>query len=94
VVVHVEHDPETDLMGPIDEAGKVVGSAIQSRRRVEIHAVVPPAEATGKFCDRHHLDRGHAERGQRRQLARGRVPRPLRREGTDVQLVEDLAGAA
>ena len=74
----------------IDEAAKIVGRAVQARRREEIDAVVTPAEAAGEIRHGHDFDHRDAELGERGELARRRAPRSFARERADVQLVNDL----
>ena len=57
-------------------------------RRVE-HAVVAPATGTGEGRDGHQLDRRHAQLAKPGQPGRDRSERALRREGADVELVEN-----
>ena len=77
-------------MGAIDETAEIVGRAVQMTGRKQVDAVISPAEATGEFRDRHHLDRRDAQIRQRRQVIHGGAPRALGREGADVQLVKHL----
>ena len=94
VVDDVEDDAKAEGMGAVHEAAEVVGRAVQPGRGEQVHAVVAPAEAAGEVGDRHHFHDGNTQLGQRRQLAGGRLPRPFRREGADVHLVNDLPLAA
>ena len=56
VVNDVENHAQAMLMRRIDEAAKIVGRAIQPRRREQIDAVVTPAEAALKLGDRHDFE--------------------------------------
>ena len=74
VVDDVENDAEAERMGAIDERAKIVGRAVEARRRIEIDAVVAPAErpaksATGIIS----IDRD-AEIGERGQFAPSPLP--------------------
>ena len=66
-----------------------------SARRADVDAVVAPAAVAGELGDRHQLDRGDAQLGQRRQV-RDRRPSnvPSGGERADVQLVDDELVAA
>src|SRR5260370_1047063 len=77
-------------VGAVDEAAEVVRGAVQPGRGEQVHAVVAPAEAAGEVGDGHDLEDGDAEVGEVGQGALGGRPGALRREGADVQLVEDL----
>ena len=70
---------------------QIVRRPVEPRRRVEVDAVVAPAEAAGEIGDGHHLDDRDAEIGERVELGRRSLPRAGRRERADVELVEDLA---
>src|SRR5215831_6692165 len=78
-------------MGAIDEAPEVVWRAVEARRRVQIHAVVSPAEFPGKFGHRHDLDHGYSQPREFVEFARGRRPRAFARERPDVHFINDLA---
>ena len=71
VVDDVENDAHAERMGALDEPPQIVGPAVQARRREQIHAVVPPAEAAFKIGDRHHLDHGDAGMCKLRQFGFG-----------------------
>ena len=92
VVDHVENDRETALMCRIDQRTQVVRSAIDASRRVKQHAVVTPVACPRKIGDRHDLDCCNAEVDQVIELADRRVEGSLRREGANVQLVNDQFG--
>ena len=79
-------------MGTIDERAKIVGRTVQMRRRVEIDAVVAPAEAPLELGDRHHFDHRDAEPGEFLQFTCGRRPRPFAGERAHVHFVNNLAG--
>ncbi len=89
VVDDVEHDGEAVRVASVDEPLQAVRLAVGVMRRPEVDAVVPPAAHTRELRDRHQLDGGDAEVDERRQLLDRRFEGSLRREGTDVQLVED-----
>ena len=90
VVDHVEDDPEAERVRAIDERPQIVRRAIEPRRRIQVDAVVAPAEAAGKVGDGHHLDDRDAEIGERLQLGGRRAPGAFGGEGADVQLVDHL----
>src|SRR5688500_5107679 len=60
VVHHIENHAQTQRMRAINKSTKVIGAAIESRRRKEIYAIVAPAETARKIGDRHYLDQGDA----------------------------------
>ena len=93
VVDDVENHPEAQRVGAVHETTKIVGLAVEPRRRIEVDAVVPPPEASGKIGDGHDLEHGHAQARERGQLAHRCRPRPFARERADVHLIEDLAVA-
>ena len=61
VVDDVEDDGEAQRVRAVHEAAKIVGLAVEPRRRIEIDAVVPPPEPSNEIRDRHDLEHGHAE---------------------------------
>ena len=93
VVDDVENHAEPERVRAVDEPPQIVRPPVGAGGREEIDAVVAPAETAGELGDRHHLDAGDAQRLQPRQLACGRRPGALGREGADVQLVEHLSAA-
>jgi hypothetical protein len=88
VVDHVEHDPEPDPMRRIDEAAKVVGRAVATRRSEEGDAVVTPVSLSREIGDRHELDRRHPEVAKMLETRLDAGERSFRGETADVQLVE------
>ena len=78
VVDDIENHAQAMLMRRIDEAAKIVGRAVEPRRREQIDAVVAPAEAALKLRDRHDFQHRHARLGEPRQLLRWRRPKFLR----------------
>ena len=92
IVDDVEDDPDAKGVRAVDEAAKVVRRAVEMRGGEEIHAVVTPAEATGKVADGHHLHQGYPQAGELRKLRHGGGPGPFVAEGADVHLVDDLPG--
>ena len=72
VVDDVEDDAEARGVGGVDEARQAVRAAVGRVGGGEVDAVVAPAVVAGELGDRHELDVGDAELGQRRQ------PRPRR----------------
>ena len=91
VVNHIEQHAEPAAVGRVDKATKIVGLAVQPSRREQLHAVVAPAEVTGKLGDRHDFQQGDAKPCQLRQLLQRRPPGPGGREGADVHFVDHLA---
>jgi hypothetical protein len=77
-------------MRAVHEAAQVIRRAVDVRGRVDIDAVVAPAEPSGELRNRHHLDGGDADAGELVQLAHRRCPRALARERSGMQLVDDL----
>ena len=69
---------------------KSSGVAVEVTGREQIDAVVAPPAAAGELRDRHHLDRGDAEVGERRQMIERRQPGAFVGEGADVHLVQHL----
>src|SRR4051812_17960605 len=90
VVDNVEDDANPNRVCSIHERTQIIRSAIQPRRRIQVHAVVSPPEPAGKVADRHHLDHRDSQVGKRLDLVGGRGPRALTRKGADVHLVEHL----
>ena len=88
VVDDVEDDAQARAVGGVDEARQAVRAAVGRVRGREVDAVVAPAVVAGELGDRHELDVGDAQLGQRRQPRRGGLEGPLGGEGADVQLVE------
>ena len=62
-------------MGGVDEPGEPLRAAVGAVRREDEDAVVAPAALAGERRDRHQLDRGDAELGQRGQPRGRRVER-------------------
>ena len=89
VVDDVEDDPQARGVGGVDEARQAVRAAVGGVRGGQVDAVVAPAVVAGELADRHELDVGDAQLGQRRQTRGGRLEGALLREGADMQLVED-----
>ena len=77
-------------MGGVDEARERLGAAVGRLRRAQVDAVVAPAARARELGDRHQLDGGDAELGERRQVRDRAVERALGGERADVQLVEHL----
>src|SRR5262249_60079555 len=61
VVDDVEDDAETVQVRGIDQPAEIVGRAVMMRRREQIDAVVAPVARSGRFGNRHQLDRRDAE---------------------------------
>ena len=90
VVDHVENDAHPERVGAVDERAQVVGLAVEVRGRIEVDAVVAPAEAAGELGHRHHLDERDAGVAQLFELAHGARKGAFPRERSDVHLVHDL----
>ena len=90
VVDDVEEHAQSDRVRAVDERSKIVWRSIQPRRRIQVDAVIAPAEPAGEVGNRHHLDGGDAQVAKGLQLIRGGHPRSLRGERADVHLVEHL----
>ena len=78
VVDDVEDDRQAERVRAVDERAEVVGRAVQTRRRKREHAVVSPAESTGKLGDRHDLEDRDPGARQARQLLGGARQVPSR----------------
>ena len=78
-------------MGSVHKASQAFRVPIQMGGSEKIHPVVAPSELPRELGDRHHLQHRHADTRQLRQLATGGIPRSLLCEGSNVQLVNDLA---
>ena len=89
VVDDVENDTEARAVRNIDQARESLGPAVDRVRCKGVHAVVSPVAPTGESCDRHQLDRRHAELTQIVQAFGNTLERPARRERADVELVDD-----
>ena len=76
-------------MRGVDQRAQVVRRAVGAGRRVEEHAVVAPVPAARKIRQRHDLDGRRPEVDQHVEFVDGRTERSLRREGSDVQFVDD-----
>ncbi len=68
VVHHVDEHHQAQLVGTVDQATQLVWRAVGGVGCVRQHAVVAPVAATGKLAQRHQLDGGDTQLGQRRQL--------------------------
>ena len=90
VVDHVEDDRNPRGVRRVDEPAEVVRTAVEMRRRKEVHTVVAPAEAALELGDGHHFNDGDADARQLGKLSSRRGPPALARERADMQLVDDL----
>jgi hypothetical protein len=72
VVDDVEDDAQTGAVGGVDEARQAVRAAIGRVGGREVDAVVAPPVVAGELGDRHELDVGDAQLGQRREPGCGR----------------------
>ena len=89
VVDDVQEDAEARSVGRVHEAGELLRAAVRLVRRGRVEAVVAPAAPPGERRDGHQLDRGHPEVAQPGEPRDHAGERALRREGADVQLVDD-----
>lgn len=89
VVDDVEDDSESLAMGGIDESRETRRASVHVMRCEEIDAVVAPVPLSREGCDRHQLDRRHAELAKASEVRDHCVERALGRERPDVELVED-----
>ena len=96
VVDHVEQHHQPARVGRVDQRLEVLRPAVAAVGRVGQHAVVAPVPRAREIGDRHELDRGHAQCHQMVELVDRGAEGALRREGADVQFVDDrlLPGAA
>ena len=94
VVYNIQNHADTQLVGGIDEAAKVVRLAIDAVGREHIHAVIPPAEVAGEIGDGHDLERRHTQFRECGKFLRRGLPCPFLGERADVHFVNDLAGKA
>ncbi|CAJ5431243.1 Uncharacterised protein [Burkholderia pseudomallei] len=85
VVDDVEQHLKPEPVRGIDERLQRVGRPVGCVGRERQHAVVAPVARAGERVDGHQLDRGDAERGERREPARD--PR-IAAERADVHLVQ------
>ena len=92
VVDDVEDHRQAERVRGVDELLQAVRPAVGGLGRAQVDAVVAPAVRAGELRDRHHLDRRHAELGERLQMRDRAFEGPLGRERADVQLVDDAVG--
>ena len=90
VVDDVEDHGDAAAVCHVDEPAEVVGRAVEMRRRVQIDAVVSPAETPFELGDRHHLDDREARVRELAQLGGRGGKRAGTRERADVHLVDHL----
>src|SRR5690606_34634329 len=90
VVDDVEADTKALVVARIDEALECCRSPVRVLHGERVHPVVAPVTRSGELRERHQLDDADPEVTQCGQPACSRVERALRREGADVQLVEDV----
>src|SRR6185503_7587 len=91
VVDHIEQDSKPRFVGSIYETLQPIGAAVWVVNGIERHAIVAPAVPPVERCHRHKLDVSHSEIAQVVEFADCRIEGALRREGSDVQLVDDGA---
>ena len=76
-------------MRGVHEAGEAGGPAVRAVRARQEDAVVAPPVAAGELGDRHDLDRGDTELGERAEARDDAVEGAFGAERADVQLVDD-----
>ena len=94
VVDDVEDHAQALAMRRLDQPREPVRPAVGGMRRVRVEAVVAPPALPGEGRDRHQLDRRDAQLAQLGQEGHDSVERPLRRERSDVELVDRRAPRA
>ena len=91
VVDNIKDHADSDRVSAINEASEIVRRAVEPRRRKEIHAVISPAEPSGKIGHRHDFDQGYSQAGKFIEFLHGRGPYAFAREGPDVHFVNDIS---
>ena len=91
VVDDVENNAETGGMTFVDQLLETGWTPVGVVRGEEIHAVIPPPAIARELGDRHDLDGVNAERDEVGKMVDHAVEGARRREGPDVQLIEDEA---
>ena len=89
VIDHVEEDHHLQLVGRVDQRLQLLRPPVDRIRREDGDAVVAPVPRPGKVGDRHQLDGGDAQILEVAEPVGDALVRAFRREGADVQLVED-----
>src|ERR1022692_674009 len=92
VVNHVQQDHQAPFMSSLYQGLQVFGPAIGRVRRKWQYAVVAPVAATWEIRHGHQLDGCDAKRDQMLEPADGGAKSAFRREGADVQLINDGLG--
>ena len=90
VVDHVENHRQPDAMRGIDESLKAFGTTVVRLHGVGRDAVIPPIAHARKSGYRHHLDHRDPQLLQVLQLRDSAVEGAIRREGPDVQFVNNV----
>ena len=90
VVDDIEDDGEIVGVRRVDQTLEGQRPAVGALRRIGLDAVVAPVPRSRKLGDGEQLDRRHAELFELVEAADDGVKRPFRREGADVQLVDDV----
>src|SRR5581483_7612999 len=92
VVNNVENHSNFQRVRSIYEGAHIIGPSIQAGRSIWLHAVITPAESSGKVGDRHDLNQRDARVAQIFQLLRCGIPTPSLSERPQMQFVENLTG--
>ena len=91
VVDDVEHHREAASVRRVDESVEAFRAPVRMVGSEEVDAVVAPATVAGKLRDGHQLDDRHSEVDEVVKVRHDAVERPLLRERTHMQLVDDRA---
>ncbi len=89
IVDDVEQDHDSMAVRRVDQRLQIVRRAIGRVWCIMQHAVIAPAALSGELRDGHDFDCRYAEVAEMRQAVDRRAECALRREGADVQLIED-----
>jgi hypothetical protein len=91
VVDDVDEHGEAGIVSRVDQRPQVIGAAVRARGSKQRDAVIPPVAIAGEIGQRHQLDRGDPEIAQVGKLLDDAAEGTRRREGADVQFVDDGA---
>ena len=94
VVDHVQEDGDTVPVAGVHQLLQTARPAIRILRSIRKHAVVAPVAVARKLADRHDLDRRDSQLFEIAQPRDDRLERPLARESSHVDLIEDKILAA
>src|SRR5262249_43881045 len=90
VVDDVEYDCEAGAMCGIYQPLEALRPTIARLDCIQRDSVIPPIVISGKSCDRHDLDRGHAKRMQVIEILDYAVEGFFRGKRADMQFVDDV----